>query len=96
VSQHPVRGLRASQDGGSEPDDEGAVLALNLVANSHSLDGNWFLVDELLRKVWLATPVPEEVMRAGPADRGQHRSCRAVPVPHASAYLLPLWYRAAF
>src|SRR6266516_3198100 len=42
----------------------------------------------LLRKVWLATPVPEEVMRAGPADRGQHRRCRAVPVPHASTYLL--------
>ena len=47
VSQHPVRGLRASQDGISEPGDEGAVLALNLVANSHSLGGNWFFVDEL-------------------------------------------------
>jgi len=41
-----VRGLRASHDGGSEPGDEGAVLALNLAANSHNL-GDRILIDEL-------------------------------------------------
>jgi hypothetical protein len=46
VSQHPMRGLRAGQDGISEPGDEGAVLALNLAANSHNL-GDRILIDEL-------------------------------------------------
>src|SRR5262249_35462751 len=47
VSQHPVRGLRAGQDGSSEPSDEGAGLALNLAAESPALDGDRILVDEL-------------------------------------------------
>jgi hypothetical protein len=76
-----VRGLRAGQDSSSESGDKGAVLALDIVTNSHNL-GDWFLIEtSLLRKVWLATPVLEEVMRAGPL-------IGAVRVPHGSAYLL--------
>jgi hypothetical protein len=79
-----MRGLRAGQDGISEPGDEGAVLALNLAANSHNL-GDRILIDELAWKVWLATPALEEVMRTGLSDRTNATEAARFVYP---AYLL--------
>src|SRR6266536_3287429 len=79
---------RSEQVRGSESGDEGAVLALNLVANSHSLGGNWFFVDELAAEGVAGHAGAGGSHALGPRDRGQQRRCRAVPVLHASAYLL--------
>jgi hypothetical protein len=68
VSQHPMRGLTAGQDGISEPGDEGAVLRL-ISRRTAITSGIGSSSTSLLRKVWLATPALEEVMRTGLSDR---------------------------